>query len=90
MLVHTGGSAAEALRHQGSLPEYLGYLGWPLLVVLAATAIVCGRPAGRPCSARCGCPPRPACCRFMGPAWNGRACIDGDGTPSAGVYLTAP
>jgi hypothetical protein len=43
MLLHTGGSAAEALRYQGSLPEYLGYLGWPLLVVLAAAAIVCWR-----------------------------------------------
>jgi hypothetical protein len=26
---------------------------------------------------------------FMGPAWNGRAYIDGDGTPPAGVYLNA-
>jgi hypothetical protein len=43
MLLHTGGSAAEALKYQGSLPEYLGYLGWPLLVVLAAAAIVCWR-----------------------------------------------
>jgi len=25
----------------------------------------------------------------MGPAWNGRAYIDGDGTPPAGVYLNA-
>jgi hypothetical protein len=40
MLLHTAGSAAEALRYQGSLPEYLGYLGWPLLVVLAAAAII--------------------------------------------------
>src|SRR5437588_5750452 len=24
---------------------------------------------------------------FMGPAWNGRAYIDGSGTPPAGVYL---
>jgi hypothetical protein len=43
MLLHTGGSAAEALRYQGSLPEYLGYLGWPLLVVLVAAAIICWR-----------------------------------------------
>jgi hypothetical protein len=43
MLLHTAGSAAEALRYQGNLPEYLGYLGWPLLVVLAAAAIVCWR-----------------------------------------------
>jgi hypothetical protein len=39
MLFHTAGSAAEALRYQGQLPEYLGYLGWPLIVVLAAGAI---------------------------------------------------
>ena len=39
MLFHTAGSAAEALRYQGQLPEYLGYLGWPLIVVLTAGAI---------------------------------------------------
>ncbi|HEV2934618.1 MAG TPA: hypothetical protein VGY96_15910 [Streptosporangiaceae bacterium] len=39
MLFHTGGSAAAAARFQGHLPEYLGYLGWPLLVVLAGAAI---------------------------------------------------
>ena len=39
MLFHTAGSAAEALRFQGQLPEYLGYLGWPLIVVLTAGAI---------------------------------------------------
>jgi hypothetical protein len=39
MLFHTAGSAAEALRFQGRLPEYLGYLGWPLIVVLTAGAI---------------------------------------------------
>jgi hypothetical protein len=33
-LLHTPGSAAAALRYQGHLPEYLGYLGWPLLIVL--------------------------------------------------------
>jgi hypothetical protein len=43
MLLHTAGSAAEAMRYQGNLPEYLGYLGWPLLVVLVAAAIVCWR-----------------------------------------------
>ena len=42
-LVHTAGSAAAAARYQGSLPEYLGYLGWPLLVVLAGAAIACWR-----------------------------------------------
>ena len=39
LLFHTAGSAAEAARFQGLLPEYLGYLGWPLLAVLAAAAI---------------------------------------------------
>ena len=39
MLFHTAGSAAEALRFQGQLPEYLGYLGWPLIVVLVAGTI---------------------------------------------------
>ncbi|HWN59244.1 MAG TPA: hypothetical protein VNO25_01105, partial [Streptosporangiaceae bacterium] len=39
MLFHTAGSAAEAARYQGQLPEYVGYLGWPLITVLAAGAI---------------------------------------------------
>jgi hypothetical protein len=39
LLFHTSGSAAEALRYQGQLPEYLGYLGWPLLIVLVLAAI---------------------------------------------------
>ena len=40
LLFHTAGSAAEALRYQGHLPEYLGYLGWPLLIAsVAATAV---------------------------------------------------
>ncbi len=39
MLFHTAGSAAQALRYQGQLPEYVGYLGWPLIAVLAAGAL---------------------------------------------------
>jgi len=39
MLFHTKASAAEALRYQGLLPEYLGYLGWPLIAVLAAGTV---------------------------------------------------
>jgi hypothetical protein len=39
LLFHTAGSAAEASRFQGRLPEYLGYLGWPLIVVLAAGTV---------------------------------------------------
>jgi hypothetical protein len=38
MLLHTAGSAAFAARFQGGLPEYLGYLGWPLLAALAVIA----------------------------------------------------
>ena len=36
---HTAGSAAAASRYQGRLPEYLGYLGWPLIIVLVLAAI---------------------------------------------------
>jgi hypothetical protein len=43
LLFHTAGSAAAALRYQGRLPEYLGYLGWPLLIVLVLAAIGCWR-----------------------------------------------
>ena len=43
LLFHTGASAAEAARFQGHLPEYLGYLGWPLIVVLVAVAVACWR-----------------------------------------------
>ena len=39
MQFHTAGSAAAAARFQGHLPEYLGYLGWPLIVVLLLAAI---------------------------------------------------
>jgi hypothetical protein len=42
-LFHTAGSAAAAARYQGRLPEYLGYLGWPLLAVLALAAACCWR-----------------------------------------------
>ena len=38
MLFHTAGSAAAAGRFQGHLPEYLGYLGWPLIVLLVLAA----------------------------------------------------
>ena len=54
MLFHTAGSAAEALRYQGQLPEYLGYLGWPLIVVLTAGAIrFWRRLAVRACAVAC-------------------------------------
>jgi len=41
LLFHTAGSAADASRYQGHLPEYLGYLGWPLLIAgVAAMAVL--------------------------------------------------
>jgi hypothetical protein len=39
-LLHTGGSAAFAEGFQGRLPEYLAYLGWPMLAVLVAVTAV--------------------------------------------------
>ena len=42
-LFHTGSSAAAAARYQGQLPEYLGYLGWPLIIVLVLAAVACWR-----------------------------------------------
>ena len=39
MVFHTAGSAVEALSYQGHLPEYLGYLGWPLIGVLLLAAV---------------------------------------------------
>ncbi len=40
LLFHTAGSAAAAAAYPEPLPEYLGYLGWPLLAV-AVLAAVC-------------------------------------------------
>ena len=39
MLLHTAGSAAFAGASQGGLPEYLAYLGWPMLVVLVLVTV---------------------------------------------------
>jgi hypothetical protein len=39
LLFHTAANAAAAARYPAHLPEYLAYLGWPLLVVLVAGAI---------------------------------------------------
>jgi hypothetical protein len=39
LLFHTRASAAAAVASSSLLPEYLSYLGWPLLVVLVAAAI---------------------------------------------------
>jgi hypothetical protein len=48
LLFHTAASAAAAANYQGGAPEYLGYLGWPLIAVLAV-AVLAGwrRPAVR-------------------------------------------
>jgi hypothetical protein len=43
LLFHTAASAAAAASYQGGAPEYLAYLGWPLIVVLAAAAVACWR-----------------------------------------------
>jgi hypothetical protein len=40
LLFHTAGTAAAAARYQGGPPEYLAYLGAPLILVLAVTAVV--------------------------------------------------
>jgi hypothetical protein len=48
LFFHTAASAAAAASFQGGAPEYLGYLGWPLIVALAVAAVVTWRrPAGR-------------------------------------------
>jgi hypothetical protein len=39
VLLHTKSSAAFAASYPGQLPEYLGYLGWPLLVVLVLVTV---------------------------------------------------
>jgi hypothetical protein len=38
-LVHTAGTAAFADQFPGGLAEYLGYLGWPMMFVLAWAAV---------------------------------------------------
>jgi len=43
LLLHTQASAAAAASYPARLPEYLAYLGWPLLAVLAVAAILCWR-----------------------------------------------
>jgi hypothetical protein len=43
LLFHTAASAAAAAGYHGGLPEYLGYLGWPLIGALAVAAVVAWR-----------------------------------------------
>jgi hypothetical protein len=40
MLLHTQASAAFAAAFRGQAPEYLAYLGWPMLFALAAAAVL--------------------------------------------------
>src|SRR5258708_1836037 len=42
-LCHTGASAAAAARYQGGPPEYLAYLGVPLIVALAVALVALWR-----------------------------------------------
>lgn len=39
LLFHTAASAAAAARFQGGTPEYLAYVGWPLIIVAAACTV---------------------------------------------------
>jgi hypothetical protein len=41
--VHSAATAAFAASYQGGAPEYLGYLGWPLLILLLVAAVTCWR-----------------------------------------------
>ena len=43
LLFHTAASAAAAAGYQGGAPEYLAYLGWPLIGFLAVAALACWR-----------------------------------------------
>ncbi|HXZ66414.1 MAG TPA: hypothetical protein VEH05_16880, partial [Streptosporangiaceae bacterium] len=43
LLFHTASSAAAAARFPYGVPEYLAYLGWPLLAALIALTVVCRR-----------------------------------------------
>jgi hypothetical protein len=40
LLFHTSASAAAASLYRGGAPEYLAYLGWPLIIVLVTAAVV--------------------------------------------------
>ena len=40
LLLHTSGTAAAAARYPQPQAEYLAYLGWPLIIVLIAAAII--------------------------------------------------
>ena len=40
MALHTSSSAAAAASYPEPLPEYLAYLGWPLLIILVCAAVL--------------------------------------------------
>ena len=40
LALHTSSSAAAAASYPEPLPEYLAYLGWPLLIILACAAVL--------------------------------------------------
>jgi hypothetical protein len=46
LLFHTASSAAAAARYPEPRPEYLAYLGWPLIVVAIAATARCWRDPG--------------------------------------------
>ena len=50
LFFHTAGSAAAAASYQGGVPEYLAYLGWPLLLCWPCWRCASGgiSPYGRP------------------------------------------
>ena len=39
LFFHSAASAAAAASYQGGVPEYLAYVGWPLLIVLTVVAV---------------------------------------------------
>ena len=45
LVFHTSASAAKAAAYQGQAPEYLAYLGWPLIVAVAIVAALLWRHA---------------------------------------------
>jgi hypothetical protein len=46
LLVHSAQSAAAAARYQGGVPEYLAFLGWPLIAALAVGTLAFWRRPG--------------------------------------------
>jgi hypothetical protein len=77
-LLHSGGSAALAARYGGGPPEYVAYLGVPLLVVAAAVAVARWHDLRVRCAAVCGLV---LAVLSLGPAVGGRpapwAALDG-------------